>query len=557
MKNTRSSTETLNNQLITLFNASIDLVENASIDSLFEKIADLAREQVDATYAAFGVFGEDGKLTKFVTVGVTQQLKERIGHHPEGFGLLGALQVAKKAIRIDDISKDKRFKGFPFAHPEMRSFLGVPILLNDKTAGQIYLADKRDKQGFTDDDEKITELLASYAAIAINNANQYTALKKRDQALRRQNQDLDLLNKIGESLTTTLESDEILSRTLSLVMSHLNHEAGEIFLVDEESSTLEMVLHRGEAAEVFWRGKSFNYGEGIIGMVARSMKPFYTDDLASDGQLVRSRIVLAGFKQMACFPMTAGGRVIGVLSSFSRSNNRISDRDHKVILATCNWAGLAIENARLHQNVKRLAVLEERDRIGMDLHDGIIQEIYGVGLMLEHARMDAFIDPTKTVDNIQTAIKGLNQTMRDLRSYILDLKPRELGKEDMRAGLTRLISEYKANTLSDATLTIEATGLDQLHEKYRIVLFLICQEALANIAKHAKAKLVEVRVWENSKNISMDIRDNGVGFDVDKMNVTIGHGLSNMHTRARNVGGGIDIHSVNGEGTSIRVWVPR
>lgn len=553
----RLSTESLNHQLVTLFNASIDLVENSSIDSLFEKIAELARDQVDASYAAFGVFGNDGKLSKFITVGVSQREKDHIGHSPEGFGLLGELYAAKKPIRVDDIHKDDRFIGFPHGHPEMRSFLGVPIILNDKTVGQIYLADKNGQNGFSDEDEMIIELLASYAAVAINNANQYVGLRNRDAALRRQNQDLDLLNKIGESLTITLESDEILNRTLSLVMSHLNHEAGEIFLVDDDSNTLEMVLHRGEAAEVFWRGKSFNFGEGIIGMVARSSKPFYTDDLSTDSRLVRSRIVQAGFRQMACFPLTASGRVLGVLSSFSRSKNRVSDRDHNVIMATCNWAGLAIENARLHQNVKRLAVLEERDRIGMDLHDGIIQEIYGVGLMLEHAKLDVFIEPSKTVENIQNAIGGLNQTIRDLRSYILDLKPRELGKENMRSGLTRLVSEYKANTLRDATLTIEANGLDQLHEKYRIVLFLICQEALANIAKHAKAKMVEIKILENTKTIAMEIRDNGVGFDVDKMNVTIGHGLSNMHTRARNVGGGIDINSVNGEGTTIKVWLPK
>lgn len=547
----------LNEKLIVLYNASISLVENVSIDSLFEKITQLACEQVNATYAALGVFGEGGDLTNFFTFGISAEQKKKIGDHPMGFGLLGDLNHSTRPIRIDDLQKDQRFKGFPPSHPRMGSFLGVPILLKEKTVGQIYLTDKKGGNGFTEEDELLIGLLASYAAVAINNAHQYTELRNRDLALRRQNQDLDLLNKIGESLTTTLESDEILNRTLSLVMSHLSVESGEIFLVNEESKSLEMVLHRGEAAEVFWRGNNFNFGEGIIGLVARSGKPFLSDDLTSDNRLVRSRIVQAGFKQMVCFPLNANARAIGVLSAFTRSTNKISDRDFDVIIAICNWAGTAIENARLHQNVKKLAILEERDRIGMDLHDGIIQEIYGVGLMLEHARLDAFIDPGKTVENIQKAISGLNQTIRDLRSYILDLKPRELGRENLVDGLKRLVSEYKANTLREASLKFETDSINYTNEKNRMVLFLICQEALANIAKHAKALKVDIKVWEGGDYFYLQIRDNGVGFDVDKMNVTIGHGLSNMHTRTRNVGGGIDIHSIAGEGTVIKVWVPK
>jgi len=551
------SSNSLNEKLIALFSASINLVEDVSIDSLFEKITQLACEQVNATYAAIGVFGENGELSNFITVGLSEEHKKRIGDTPMGFGLLGDLTQSNHPIRIDALNKDHRFKGFPASHPRMHSFLGVPIILKEKTVGQIYLTDKKDGGGFTEEDELLIGLLASYAAVAINNANQYTELQNRDLVLRRQNQDLDLLNKIGESLTTTLESDEILNRTLSLVMSHLSFESGELFLVNDESDTLEMVLHRGEAAEVFWRGSNFNFGEGIIGLVASSGKPFLSNDLTTDKRLVRSRIVQAGFKQMVCFPLTANARVMGVLSAFTRSSSKISDRDFDVIFAICNWAGTAIENSKLHQNVKKLAVLEERDRIGMDLHDGIIQEIYGVGLMLEHARLEAFVDPTKTVESIQKAIAGLNQTIRDLRSYILDLKPRELGRESLKDGLKRLVSEYRANTLREAALKIETDSINYTNEKNRMILFLICQEALANIAKHAKAKKVEIRVWESGGNFFMQIRDNGTGFDVDKMNVTIGHGLSNMHTRVRNVGGGIEIQSNAGEGTTIKVWVPK
>jgi signal transduction histidine kinase len=235
----------------------------------------------------------------------------------------------------------------------------------------------------------------------------------------------------------------------------------------------------------------------------------------------------------------------------------IDERDLKIISAICNWAGIAIENTNFHHDARRMAVLEERDRIGMDLHDGIIQDIYGVGLMLDHARLDIHSDPNRSAGQIQTAINGLNRTIRDIRSYILDLKPRELGEENLLDGLKRLVMEYKVNTLADAVLKGQAKELANLPQKHALALFLICQEALANIAKHAHAKRVDLNVWTSPERVMLEIQDNGLGFDVEKSSQTLGHGLSNMHTRAKNVGGDLEITSVLHEGTSIFAWVPR
>jgi two-component system sensor histidine kinase DevS len=218
---------------------------------------------------------------------------------------------------------------------------------------------------------------------------------------------------------------------------------------------------------------------------------------------------------------------------------------------------LAIENARLHQNARRLAVLEERERIGMDLHDGIIQSIFGVGLTLENISHLVKENPQKAQDGIKHAIDDLNQTIRDLRAYILDLRPRQLNGEDLMAGLRRLISEYRAHTLAEAVLTGPKESLGDLPQSHTLALFHICQEALANAAKHAAAKHTEVSVWVTSERVLMEVRDNGRGFEMAKMNTSLGHGLANMQTRARNVGGEVDISSTRNEGTTVLAWVPR
>jgi signal transduction histidine kinase len=218
---------------------------------------------------------------------------------------------------------------------------------------------------------------------------------------------------------------------------------------------------------------------------------------------------------------------------------------------------LAIENARLHSDARRLAVLEERDRIGMDLHDGIIQSIYGVGLVLEHARLLATEDPSQSAERIQQAITSLNHTIRDIRSYILDLRPRQFGDENLIDGIKRLVTEFRINTLAEATLTGSMDEIKGIPQSHALALFHICQEALANAAKHAHAKKVDITVWASPERVMLEIHDNGSGFETEKMSMTLGHGLSNMHTRAHHVGGDVEISSVIGEGTSILAWVPR
>jgi len=228
-----------------------------------------------------------------------------------------------------------------------------------------------------------------------------------------------------------------------------------------------------------------------------------------------------------------------------------------LLTAVGNWAGLAIENARLHSNVRRFAVLEERERIGMDLHDGIIQSIYGVGLSLENALHSVKEDPEKTKERVQHAIDGLNRSIRDLRAYILDLRPHQLGNDGLMNGLRRLATEFRANTFAEVRLTGSKKDVRDLPESHSQALFHICQEALANSAKHAKAKSVQISLWATKDRVLMEIRDDGKGFDMDKMNASIGHGLANMKTRAQSARGDVDISSVIDEGTTVLAWVPR
>ncbi len=549
--------EQLEGRLAALHQASLELVRDLSRNAVLERIVNLAREQVNARYAAIGMVDETGELVKFIPVGMEKEIIEKMAHPPRGLGLIGALREERRTIRVANINEDPRGIGFPLHHPEMRSFLGVPIMSGDRLLGQIYLTDKLDGAEFTKDDALVIETLAAYAAVAIENARLYSGVKNISGKLEERNADLSLLDDLAKTLAGSLEIDDILDQTLTRVMEYLGVEAGEIFLRESGTKNLRLALHRGEAADAFWTRERFKVGEGFIGRTAQAEEILISTDLEKDIRFLRPAVVDAGFTCLACIPLTTRGTNVGVMTVVSRNKREFSAREIKLLESIGAWAGTAIENARLHRQARRLAVLEERERIGMDLHDGIIQSIYGVGLALEYARMAVDEDPDLTRDKISQSIDGLNDAIRDLRSYILDLNPRQLhSDETLEQGLQRLLAEFRANTLAEATLVNSRDGIQELHRENALALFHICQEALANVAKHAQARKAEVHLWTTEERALLEIIDDGRGFDVRKKNATLGHGLSNMTRRARKVGGDVEISSRPMGGTTVLAWVP-
>jgi two-component system, NarL family, sensor histidine kinase DevS len=549
--------EQLEERLAALHRASLELVGDLSLETVLERIANLAREQVGARYAALGVTGEDGELARFIHVGMTPEEIARMPHTPKGLGLLGVLAREQHSLRVADIQTDPRSVGFPAGHPDMHSFLGMPILRGEQHLGQIYLTDKLYNDEFTESDERVLEILAAYAAVAISNARLFENVLERDQTLTERNEDLALVNDIGTVLACSLDMDDVLESTLKRVMAYLKVEAGEIFLRGDNAKEYCLALHHGPSEIPFWVRDCFKLGEGIVGKTAESAEPLFNVNPAEYVRFLRREMLAVGFRCFSLLPLMARAEVVGVMVVATYRECMLGEREINLLLGIANWAGITIENARLLRQDRRLAVLEERERIGMDLHDGIIQSIYGVGLALDYVRMEMTANPQASRQKIEQAIDGLNKVIRDIRSYILDLRPRQFGSENLKHGLQRLVAEFEANSDARANLVASEDGLNDLPTENALALFHICQEALANIAKHSEATKAEIRLWSVPERALLEIVDNGQGFDLRKMSVTLGHGLSNMHARARKVGGDVEITSGPGEGTMVFAWVPK
>ncbi|MFN2282275.1 MAG: GAF domain-containing protein, partial [Anaerolineales bacterium] len=542
----------LQDQIGSLYQASKDLVGDFSLETLLSRIVRLAQAQVQAEYAALAIRDETGTVTKFIHSGMSEEELHLMPHPPVGNGLLGELQQKHTAIRIPDISADPRSVGFPPYHPTMTSMLGVPISTGENILGQIYLTNKIGEEEFSEDDERLMKTLAAYAAVAITNTQLYENILERDQTLNQQNQDLSLINDLAQGIASSWDTKEIMSLTLKKVLAYLQIQTGEIFLVDRGGDDLRLALLRGDDFEAFYSRTVFRIGDGVIGKVAGLNKALVVTNLESDPRILRPAIIEAGFCCQAAIPLQSTREVIGVMVLSSKKQRIFSARELDLLTTIGMWAGTAIQNALLQQQSRHIAVLEERERIGMDLHDGVIQSLYSLGLTLDYVKEIIQENPKEALEKLTQATDGINRTILDIRTYISDLRPRQMQESlSFTENLKILVDEFIVNSKIKGVFEDRTEGPLELDYHNTLTLFKIAQEALSNTARHSKAEKAEIILWNEDGKVFLELKDNGQGFNIDKTQANLGHGLVNMQRRIRKAGGGIELDSSPGKGTRV------
>ena len=252
-------------------------------------------------------------------------------------------------------------------------------------------------------------------------------------------------------------------------------------------------------------------------------------------------------------PIQGGGETLGNLYLTNKlEGDEFTEADQQLIEMLAAHAAVAIQNARLYSQIERLAIMEERTRIGMDLHDGIIQSIYAVGLTLESSRLALADNPQETDQLLLQAIEGLNDAIRDIRNFILDLRPQRFAG-DLAEALGRLQREFQVNTSVPVYLSAPPEATQALPPAVSRALFLTAQEGLANIARHARASQVKVVLERIGPAAQLIVADDGRGFDAATQAQATGHGLANMRSRADDLHGTFKLESAPGRGTTLRL----
>jgi two-component system sensor histidine kinase DevS len=548
----------LEEQIGSLYQATKDLVGDFSLETLLSRIVRLAQAQVEAEYAALAIRDENGKVTQFIHSGMSEEELHLMPHPPQGKGLLGELQQKHEVIRIPNISEDPRSAGFPPYHPEMTSMLGVPISTGEKILGQIYLTNKISGSEFTLDDERLMKTLAAYAAVAITNTQLTNDIIERDKTVKQHYEDLSLIHDLAQGIASSWDIKEIMSLTLKYVLQYLEIETGEIFLRDRGARELRLSLLRGDDFEAFYTKNVYHIGDGIVGKAAGLNKTLVVYNLDTDPRVMRPALAKAGYTCQAVIPLQATREVVGVMTLSSKKVRVFTVRELDMLTTIGMWAGTAIQNALLQQQTKHLAVLEERERIGMDLHDGVIQSLYSLGLTLDYVKAVLDEDPKEVQEKLDYATSSINSTIMDIRAYISDLRPRQMQEsKSFKENLDLLLEELEKLAKVKTSLKDETTTPLDISDSSRLALFHIAQESISNTARHAQAKQMDLRLWEEDGRIYLEISDDGQGFNIDKTTANLGHGLANMQRRSRKAGGGLEIDSSPGKGTRVTAWVPR
>ena len=424
---------------------------------VLQRIIELATELTDARYGALGVLGPDRRIVEFVTTGMDPHVRAGIGDLPIGMGILGALIDEARTLRIPDISQDPRSFGFPPNHPPMRSFLGAPVKGRGMVFGNIYLTEKRDAGEFTEEDERTIEILASQAGVAIENA------RLHDEAVVRERR----LEAMGEVAIATLEGRPVVEVLTLLTMRALDLLHADIASVavpsPEEPEHLTVLVAEGKGADSL-RGSVFPIEGSISGEVVRTGRPISVRDTSVDERRAQP-IVASGEAGPALFVALEGRHgPIGSLTVANALGGRaFTDDDLATLVTFAAQASVAVEYERVRSELERMAVLEDRERIAKELHDGVIQALFAVGMSLQAAA--ALSKDPGLERRIEGAVTEIDGAIRDLRNYIFGLRPGILADRQLDQALRALVAEFEEQSGVTAVADVDPRIAQELSSK--------------------------------------------------------------------------------------------
>jgi len=547
-----STSDARDNTLRRLIEAMPDVISELEVDAVLERVLAVACELTDCKYAALGVLDEDRhELERFLTRGVSDEVREEIGDPPRGRGVLGVLIEHPVPLRLADVGSHPKSYGFPPGHPPMTSFLGVPIRIRGEAWGNLYLTEKRDGE-FTEEDEETVMLLAGWVGIAVENARLYQRERRRaaelEQAVRGMRATTDIARAIG--------GETALERVLELIVKR-----GRALV---HATLLTIALRDGDWLDV--RAAAGTYRPELLGArvpaAEKALRPTRSQRLADVG--AQLHFPLAAYVQAQAglvVPLVFRGRDVGVLYAFDRQvDGPQFTRDDEILLeAFAASAATAVATAQefaahgLRRSIE--ASERERRRWARELHDQTLQDMAGLRVALSAARRRG--DPELLAAAVDDAVARLGEGIDELRAIITDLRPAALDELGPQAALEALVERLRK--MPDApviNLEIELDDAASARHTPQIeqAVYRLVQEAMTNAVKHAGATRVDVAIREQGGSLDILVADDGRGFDPEETGD--GFGLIGIRERLSLVGGELRISSREGEGTELRATIP-
>lgn len=521
-----------------LLRANSLVASDLSLPVVLRRIVDAARELVGARYAALGVIGWDGRLEEFVHSGMDDATVERIGALPRGAGILGLLIDQPTPLRLATLSEHPLAAGFPPNHPPMRGFLGVPIRVGSEVFGNLYLTEKVEAAGFSEEDEQLAVSLGSAAGAAIANARMFAESEQRRRWLVASGGLAPrLLAADGEPPLDVIVREAAAAAEADFGLIVLPAADDQVTVAAGSGDYSVGLVNRSVPLETSLAGPVLRRGKATL------VSDHTTHVMAFDVSVEIGPLILV--------PLIAGDHIRGVLELGRLAGRRgLTESDLRMAEAFANQAAVALELLDARADQLALAQLEDHDRIARDLHDHVIQELFAAGMSLQ--ALAGAVEKKAHADRILGYADTLDRVIAKIRTSIFQLRhdsPEPIGLQNQVLGVS---SEHAAqlgfspevrfagslNTVIDAALGEQVLA--------------VLREALSNCARHASATAVDVSLQLQNSLLIMEVTDNGVGLG----RPTRFSGLANMQERAERNGGTFEVSVPETGGTRI-TWTAR
>jgi signal transduction histidine kinase len=538
------------NRLRALVEAGVALTSELSLDALLQRLVEAAAELTGARYAALGVIDRTGsELERFLTTGVDAETHAAIGELPHGRGILGVLISEDAPLRLHNLGEDPRAVGFPPNHPPMSTFLGVPIHLRGVAYGNLYLTEKADGEDFTEEDEELVGLLASQAAVAIENARLY-------EAATAWSKQLESLNEVGNALATETNLDRLLDLIARRSRELLDARLVAV-LLPSGADELRFAAVAGDESERLLR-ETIPRSTSKTGRVLERGQSERVDSVLDDPDIDPRAARLLGASSGLWVPLLVRGRAIGVLAAHDKlgPDVRFTDIDLRLAETFADRAALAVDLSERIASDSLRRVVEaqelERRRLARELHDETGQALTSIllGLKALEERFEDADSRAATAELRELVVS----TLQDVRRLAVELRPSALDDFGLVAALERLAASFAEQSGIAVDFQTSLAG-ERLSGEVETALYRIVQESLTNVVKHARARHVSILLARMNGAIKAVIEDDGQGFDPAEDTLD-GFGLVGMRERLALLGGRLEVESSSETGTTVAAEVP-
>jgi len=399
--------------------------------------------------------------------------------------------------------------------------------------------------------DELEELAEQFNLMASQLQESYAHLERK---VADRTKELATLNTIATVVSRSLDLEEILSNALDEALEVTGMDGGLAFCLEEKAPAMALMAHQGLSDELVCFVAQLPLGVGMAGQAVRVGEPVVSR-VADDSEGELGDLMLREAMQMVIsIPLVTKGRIVGTMVLGSRSLRPVTPEELSLLEAIGQQIGVAIENAQLYEQAQRLAVVEERNRLARDLHDSVMQALYGVTLYAEAAMRQITSGGGDLAVNHLRAIRGTAQeALGEMRLLIFELRPPILEREGLVAALQARLEAVEGWMGLETEFSAERNG--RLSPDLEEGLYRIAQEALNNALKHAHANAVAVHLRHNERTVTLEITDDGQGFDPAAARKQGGFGLRGMEERAVQLGGKLTVQSSPGKGTRIEVEV--